>query len=219
MAPAELDGELTPSIDWNARLAAWGIHPGVTPDRRPAGVLRRRGQPAAQTPVPVLQDYLRYHLVDDYAEYLSSAASTPSISSFHGSVMSGQQGAAPALEARAGRGRTTPWAWCSGASSSSSTSRKRPSSATRRWSRRSAAPSTTASSVSTGWARPPRPRRWRSWRRSRPRSAIRTSGRTTRRSWSIATRMRRTCMRGAALAVRQTTCEVRQARSTAPNGT
>jgi putative endopeptidase len=44
----------------------------------------------AATPVPVLQDYLRYHLVDDYAPYLSAAFDEEHFR-FHGQAMSGQK--------------------------------------------------------------------------------------------------------------------------------
>jgi putative endopeptidase len=89
MAPAELTAKYTPSIDWAARLAAWGLHPGYMIVGQPE-FFAAQDALLRETPVPVLQDYLRYHLVDDYAQYLSSAADAEYFD-FHGRVMSGQQ--------------------------------------------------------------------------------------------------------------------------------
>ncbi|MFL6593058.1 MAG: M13 family metallopeptidase [Luteimonas sp.] len=89
MTPAEFTAKYTPSIDWAARLAAWGIHPTYMIVGQPE-FFAAEDKLLRETPVPVLQDYLRYHLVDDYAEYLSSAADAEHFS-FHGRAMSGQQ--------------------------------------------------------------------------------------------------------------------------------
>lgn len=72
MSPAELTAGQTPSIAWGEQLARWGTH-------EPAVIV---GQPeffdalehlVQSTPVPVLQDYLRFHLVSDYSDALSAA--------------------------------------------------------------------------------------------------------------------------------------------------
>jgi len=89
MAPADFTAKYTPSIDWSARLAAWGLHPTYMIVGQPE-FFAAEDKLLRETPVAVLQDYLRYHLVDDYSEYLSSAADAEYFD-FHGRVMSGQQ--------------------------------------------------------------------------------------------------------------------------------
>ena len=89
MAPAELTAKYTPSIDWTARLAAWNLHPSYVIVGQPE-FLAAEDTLLKYTPLPVLQDYLRYHLVDDYATYLSSAFDQEHFA-FHGRAMSGQQ--------------------------------------------------------------------------------------------------------------------------------
>ncbi len=89
MAPAELTAKYTPSIDWAARLAAWGVHPSYVIVGQPE-FFAAEDKLLRATPLPVLQDYLRYHLVDGYAEYLSSAFDAEHFD-FHGRAMSGQQ--------------------------------------------------------------------------------------------------------------------------------
>jgi putative endopeptidase len=89
MAPAELTAKYTPSIDWTARLAAWNLHPSYVIVGQPE-FLAAEDTLLTSTPLPVLQDYLRYHLVDDYATYLSSAFDQEHFA-FHGRAMSGQQ--------------------------------------------------------------------------------------------------------------------------------
>jgi putative endopeptidase len=89
MAPAEFTAKYTPSIDWTARLAAWGIHPGYLIVGQPE-FFAAEDTLLHDTPLPVLRDYLRYHLVDGYSEYLSSAFDAEHFD-FHGKAMSGQQ--------------------------------------------------------------------------------------------------------------------------------
>ena len=89
MTPAELTANYTPSIDWTARLAAWNLHPSYVIVGQPE-FLAAEDKLLGQTPLPVLQDYLRYHLVDAYAEYLSSTFDAEHFD-FHGRAMSGQQ--------------------------------------------------------------------------------------------------------------------------------
>ncbi|AXK72141.1 M13 family peptidase [Lysobacter sp. TY2-98] len=89
MSPAELTAKYTPSIDWTARLAAWNLKPSYVIVGQPEFFAAEEKLLRA-TPVPVLQDYLRYHLVDSYAEYLSTAFDTEYFD-FHGRAMSGQQ--------------------------------------------------------------------------------------------------------------------------------
>lgn len=89
MSPAELTAKYTPSIDWTARLGAWGIHPDYVIVGQPE-FLAAMDKLVAATPVPVLQDYLRYQLADQYSPYLSSAFDQESFR-FHGQAMSGQK--------------------------------------------------------------------------------------------------------------------------------
>ena len=89
MAPADFTAKYTPSIDWNARLAGWGIRPSYVIVGQPE-FFAAEDNLLRQTPLPVLKDYLRYHLVDGYAPFLSSALDEQHFD-FHGRAMSGQQ--------------------------------------------------------------------------------------------------------------------------------
>jgi putative endopeptidase len=89
MSPAELTAKYTPSIDWTARLAAWNLHPSYVIVGQPE-FFAAEDRLLRQTPVAVLKDYLRYHLVDSYGEYLSGAFGAEHFD-FHGRAMSGQQ--------------------------------------------------------------------------------------------------------------------------------
>lgn len=89
MSPAELTAKYTPSIDWTARLAGWGLKPSYVIVGQPE-FFAAEEKLLRETPLPVLQDYLRYHLVDAYAEYLSSDFDRAHFD-FHGRAMSGQQ--------------------------------------------------------------------------------------------------------------------------------
>lgn len=88
MAPSELTTKHTPAIAWDTRLAAWKIP-------APAVIV---GQPEffdglqsllGKTPVPVLRDYLRVHLANEYASYLSQAFDDEHFD-FYGRTLSGQ---------------------------------------------------------------------------------------------------------------------------------
>ncbi len=89
MASSEFTAKYTPSIDWNARLATWGVHPTYMIVGQPE-FFAAEDKLLHDTPLPVLQDYLRYHVVDNYADYLSSAFDAEHFN-FHGRAMSGQQ--------------------------------------------------------------------------------------------------------------------------------
>jgi putative endopeptidase len=89
MAPAAFTANYTPSIDWSARLGAWGVHPSYVIVGQPE-FFAAEDRLLRQTPLPVLKDYLRYHLVDTYAPFLSTAFDQEYFD-FHGRVMSGQQ--------------------------------------------------------------------------------------------------------------------------------
>ena len=79
----------TPSIDWNARLAAMDLHPDSVVVGQPE-FLAALEKLLKQTPVSVLRDYLRYHLADSYAEYLSQAFDQEHFR-FSGQVLNGQK--------------------------------------------------------------------------------------------------------------------------------
>ena len=89
MAPAEVTAKYTPSIDWNARLAAWNLHADAVVVGQPE-YLAAVDQLLHDTPVPVLRDYLRFHLANGYAEYLSQAFDQENFR-FYGQVLSGQK--------------------------------------------------------------------------------------------------------------------------------
>ena len=89
MGLAEVTAKYTPSIDWSNYLAAWNVHPDAVVVGQPEFFTGLEAL-LAQTPVPVLQDYLRYHLVDGYAEYLSKRYDAEYFS-FHDVVLNGQK--------------------------------------------------------------------------------------------------------------------------------
>jgi putative endopeptidase len=89
MTPAELTARYTPSIDWTARLGALNLHPQAVIVGQPE-FFAALDTLLARTPAPVLQDYLRVHLIDAYAPYLSSAFAAEHFR-FYNQVLSGQQ--------------------------------------------------------------------------------------------------------------------------------
>jgi len=70
MTPAELTRDYTPTISWTERLAAWNLHPVYIVVRQPE-YFAALNRVLVQTPIAVLKDYLRFHLVAAYARYLS----------------------------------------------------------------------------------------------------------------------------------------------------
>jgi putative endopeptidase len=89
MTPTEVTTKHTPSIVWAERLAAYGLRPDTVIVGQPEFLTALDGLLAA-TPVPVLKDYLRFHLVSEYADFLSKAFDDEHFS-FYGRVLSGQQ--------------------------------------------------------------------------------------------------------------------------------
>jgi putative endopeptidase len=89
MSAAEVTARHTPSIDWSAHLAAWNLHPAAVVVGQPEFFTGLEAL-LAQTPVPVLQDYLRYHLADGYGAYLSKRFDDEHFS-FHDVVLNGQK--------------------------------------------------------------------------------------------------------------------------------
>ncbi|HEY8681571.1 MAG TPA: M13 family metallopeptidase [Rhodanobacter sp.] len=89
MAPSELTRKFTPEIAWNQRLRAWKLAAPYVIVGQPEffGGLQKL---LVQTPVPVLRDYLRVHLVDEYAATLGKAIDDEHFD-FYGRVLSGQK--------------------------------------------------------------------------------------------------------------------------------
>ncbi|HET6554986.1 MAG TPA: M13 family metallopeptidase [Dyella sp.] len=88
MAPTEFTARHTPAIVWNTRLATWKL-------AAPTVIV---GQPEffdglqallAKTPAPVLRNYLRVHLADTYASFLSQSFDDEHFD-FYGRTLSGQ---------------------------------------------------------------------------------------------------------------------------------
>ncbi len=89
MTPSELTAKYTPSIVWVDRLAAYNLHPDAVVVGQPE-FLGALDTLLKQTPVSVLRDYLRLHLVDVYSEYLSQAFDQEGFRFYH-QVLVGQK--------------------------------------------------------------------------------------------------------------------------------
>ncbi len=148
MAPADFTGKFTPAIAWSERLKAWKLSPETVIVGQPEffGGLQAL---LARTPIPVLRDYLRVHLADTYAAYLSQDFDNEHFD-FYDRVLSGQKEQKPrwkrALDAENTRhGHDSRPHLREGLFL-----REQPSSATTPWSKRSARPTASASTGSTG---------------------------------------------------------------------
>ena len=89
MAPASLTRKYTPLIVWTNQLASLSLHPDVVVVGQPE-FFTALNRLLKKTPVPVLKDYMRLHLVSAYAEYLGKTWDDEDFS-FSGKVLSGQQ--------------------------------------------------------------------------------------------------------------------------------
>ncbi len=89
MTTADVTAKYTPSIVWSDRLAAWNVHPTYVVVGQPEYFAAVTGL-LKSTPVPVLRDYLRFHLVSAYAEYLGKAFNDENFHFYH-QVLSGQK--------------------------------------------------------------------------------------------------------------------------------
>ena len=89
MALAEVTKKYTPLIDWAGHLSTLGLRPEQVIVGQPE-FLQAMNRQLAKTPVPVLQDYLRLHLLAAYAEYLGRDWDAEDFS-FAGKVLGGQQ--------------------------------------------------------------------------------------------------------------------------------
>ena len=90
MPAAEVRAKLDPAIDWPARLSALGLSGADTVIVGQPEFYSAIEKELRTTPVAVLKDYLRFHLVDAYAPYL-----TPELDSAHfdfrGRLLAGQE--------------------------------------------------------------------------------------------------------------------------------
>lgn len=89
MTPAQLTSKYTPNIDWSARLGTWGLRPDSVIVGQPEFFTALQGL-INSTPIPVLQDYLRYQLVTTYSPYLSSQFYNEYFD-FYGRTLNGQR--------------------------------------------------------------------------------------------------------------------------------
>jgi putative endopeptidase len=89
MTPAEIRQKNTPSIDWDAQLAAWNLHPSYIVVGQPEFFSGLESL-VKKTPVPVLRDYLRFHLVSNFAPFLNKDIDAEDFSFYH-RVLSGQK--------------------------------------------------------------------------------------------------------------------------------
>lgn len=89
MSPANLTSKYTPHVLWTERLSAWNVHPDSVIVGQPE-FFTAMDSLLQSTPIPTLQDYLRYHLLTAYAPYLSKAFDVENFS-FYGRVLNGQR--------------------------------------------------------------------------------------------------------------------------------
>lgn len=89
MSPAVLTRKHTPLIAWQEYLGAMSLHPEFVIVGQPE-YFTALNRLLKRTPVPVLKDYLRLHLVSAYAEYLGKRWDDEDFY-FEGKVLNGQQ--------------------------------------------------------------------------------------------------------------------------------
>ena len=86
---AELTRKHTPSIAWNDRLRGMGLRADTVIVGQPEFFTALEGL-LKETPVSVLQDYLRFHLVSEFAPFLSKTFDDEHFA-FYGKVLNGQK--------------------------------------------------------------------------------------------------------------------------------
>ena len=89
MTLADVRRKKTPSIAWDDQLGAWNLHPSFVIVGQPEFFSGLEAL-LKKTPVPVLRDYLRVHLISEYAAYLSKEIDDEDFSFYH-RVLSGQK--------------------------------------------------------------------------------------------------------------------------------
>ncbi|ULU25129.1 M13 family metallopeptidase [Dyella terrae] len=88
MSPADLTAKYTPSIAWGSRLAGWKLPASTVIVGQPEFFSGLQAL-LAKTPTPVVRDYMRAHLVDAYASYLSQDFDNEHFD-FYGRTLNGQ---------------------------------------------------------------------------------------------------------------------------------
>jgi putative endopeptidase len=86
---AEIEAKLTPNIGWGKQLDGLNLHPKTVIVGQPE-FFSGLDALLAKTPIETLQNYLRFHLVKEYAPYLNHAADEIDFH-FNHTVMSGQK--------------------------------------------------------------------------------------------------------------------------------
>ncbi len=89
MSAADLTTKHTPLIVWNKRLVAMSLRPDYVIVGQPE-FFTALNRLLKKTPVPVLKDYLRLHLVSEYSKYLGKTWDDENFA-FFGKVLSGQK--------------------------------------------------------------------------------------------------------------------------------
>ncbi len=90
MPTADVRDKLTPTIDWPARLAAFGLRGADTVIVGQPEFYSALEQELRKAPVEDMKNYLRFHLVDSYADYLGRAFDDARFD-FRGRLLSGQE--------------------------------------------------------------------------------------------------------------------------------
>lgn len=89
MTVADVRQKHTPSIAWDDQLAGWNLRPSYVVVGQPEFFTGVEAL-LKKTPVPVLRDYLRFHLVSEYAAYLNKDIDAEDFNFYH-RVLSGQK--------------------------------------------------------------------------------------------------------------------------------
>ena len=89
LTPAEMTLKHTPSIAWNDRLRGMGLRADTVIVGQPEFFTAIEGL-LKETPVSVLQDYLRFHLVSEFAPFLGKTFDDEHFA-FYGKVLNGQK--------------------------------------------------------------------------------------------------------------------------------
>ncbi len=89
MGMAEVTSKLTPSINWARRFRSWGVRVDSAIVGQPEFF---KGMDAlmSSTSLPTLRNYMRFHLLDEYAPYLDDQTAAMAFH-FNGQVLNGQK--------------------------------------------------------------------------------------------------------------------------------
>src|SRR5579883_478586 len=89
MTVAEVRQRHTPSIDWDSKLGGWNLHPSYLVVGQPEFFTGVEAL-LKKTPAPVLRDYLKFHLVSEFASFLNKDIDAEHFNFYH-RVLSGQK--------------------------------------------------------------------------------------------------------------------------------